>query len=260
MKKLFVLLCLLSAGALAHADDLANGVKAWEAKDFQGALQIFTRLAEAGNPEAQFQLGEMIGYGEGRSEDLALAERWLVKAQANGHKDAATSIVTMRQRGAHKADIAFYTERYEGADVSLASRHCVRPQLPAVSRTREEIKKVSASLQAWTDCYNGFVGGLNTALPAGKAIPPDIAKLMSSTEFDTARARMDKTYAALAADASAQAAAVDAQAEAWRVATEAQVKDAALATARLRDEQRVGMEQNRAVIQAGQDAKARGGK
>ena len=264
MKKAFLLLSLLLslllATALVHADDLADGVKAWEKKDFQTALAIYTRLADAGNLEAQFQLGEMIGYGEGRGEDLALAQQWLAKAQANGHKDAAESIATMRQRGARKADIAYYTERYNGADVSLAARHCVRPQLPAASSTRPEIKKISDSLEAWTACYNGFVASLNTVLPPGKAIPLDISKLMSSAEFDSARLRMDTAYAALAADASAQAAGVSTAAEAWRAATELKVRDDAINAARLRQEQLVGMEQTRATTQAQQDARARRGK
>jgi hypothetical protein len=260
MKKTILLVSLLMATALVRADDLSDGLKAWEKKDFQGALQIFTRLAEAGNPEAQFQLGEMIGYGEGRPEDLALSERWLAKAQAGGHKDAAASIATMRQRATRKNDIAHYTEHYDGADVSLASRKCVRPEVPAVSRTRAEIKQVGAALDAWTTCYNGFVAGLSAALPAGKTIPPDIAKVMSSTEFDTARQRMDSRYAAMATDAASQAAAVSAAADAWRTATERQVKEDAVTTARLREEQRVTGEQARAVTQAIQDARARGGK
>jgi hypothetical protein len=260
MKKAILVLSLLIAAAAVRADDLADGLKAWEKKDFQTALQIYTRLAEAGNPEAQFQLGEMIGYGEGRPEDPALSERWLAKAQANGHKEAAASIATMRQRATRKNDIAYYTERYDGADVSVASRKCVRPELPPVSRTRAEIKQVGAALDAWTTCYNGFVAGLSAALPAGKAIPPDVSKLMSSTEFDAARQRMDTRYTAMAADAASQAAAVSAAADAWRSATERQVKEDAAITARLREEQRVSGEQARALTQARQDRTARGGK
>lgn len=260
MKTKFLLLSLLLATASVRADDLADGMKAWEKKDFPTALQIYTRLANAGNSEAQFQLGEMTGYGEGRAEDLALAEQWLAKAQANGHKDAAASIATMRQRGARKADIAYYTERYDGADVSLASRHCVAPQLPAASASRAEIKQVSDSLEAWTNCYNGFVAGLSAALPAGKTIPADVSKLMSTTEFDSARVRMDQAFAAQAAAATAQAARVSSAADAWRTATEAKVKQDAIATAHLREEQRKGMDQARATIQAQQDRVSRGGK
>jgi hypothetical protein len=64
----------------------------------------------------------------------------------------------------------------------------------------------------------------------------------------------------MATDAASQAAAVSAAADAWRIATERQVKEDAVTTARLREEQRVTGEQARAVTQAIQDARARGGK
>lgn len=111
---------------------------------------------------------------------------------------------------------------------------CAPATASCLAYARGKIKQVSDNLNAWTTCYDGLVASLNTALPSGKAIPVDIAKLMSSTEFDSARLRMDKAYAVLAADASAQAAGVSKAVEAWRAATELKVKEDTISTARIR--------------------------
>lgn len=38
---------------------------------------MYARLAEAGNTEAQFLLGEMYWYGDGAASDLTLATSWI---------------------------------------------------------------------------------------------------------------------------------------------------------------------------------------
>jgi TPR repeat protein len=61
---------------IASADELSDGIKAWERQDYAQAQQIFSKLAKAGNAEAQRQLGEMIGFGEG------VPETWPAQAQS----------------------------------------------------------------------------------------------------------------------------------------------------------------------------------
>ncbi len=205
MKKLIagVVFALLSAAACA--DELADGIKAWEQRNFTQAHQIFSTLATAGNPEAQLLLGEMYGYGEGVPEDLALAERWLGQAHARGHKDAAASLGNVRQRSARKADIARYAGGVDGADLSLAKFGCAMPVLPEVSRTQVEIRATDASIRQWRACYERYAAHLG-----GKAIPADLAKLMNLVELDRARGAIDKAAAAASREALAFTAATDA--------------------------------------------------
>lgn len=72
MKVKLTVLCLtMLLGVPALADDLADANKLLENKAYPQALAAFTKLANAGNAEAQFHLGEMYWYGEAGSVDLA---------------------------------------------------------------------------------------------------------------------------------------------------------------------------------------------
>ena len=52
------------------------------------AVECFTKAAEQGHAEAQFQLGLCYKKGVGASQDDARAVRWFAKAAANGHAEA----------------------------------------------------------------------------------------------------------------------------------------------------------------------------
>ncbi len=195
MKPYQVALALALACTLARAGELEDGLKAWENKDFATAHKIFSKLAAAGDPEAERQLGEMYGFGEGVPEDLGQARRWIEQSRAHGNKEAATSLALVEQRAARKADIARYTTQYDGSDVALAHFKCGNPEIPESSNTKKKIAEISGKISKWYECYGQFAKNLNAQLPAGKAIPQDIAQLMNSAEFDQARMRMDKAYA-----------------------------------------------------------------
>lgn len=215
MKRLLGVIALSVLSGVCSADELADGIKAWEMQEFAQARQVFGKLAEAGNPEAQLLLGEMYGFGEGVPEDMERARHWLTQAQARGHKDAAASIATFQQRAARKAEIAYYVSGYDGADVSLARFGCVKPAIPAISKSRAEIKAVAATVQQWTACYERFAANLAAALPAGKAIPAGLATLMSMPELARARRAMDPVIARAASDGERQAREVIAANDAW---------------------------------------------
>jgi hypothetical protein len=215
MNKLIASLLLSLLAGAACADELADGIKAWETRDFATAQRIFSKLANAGNPEAQLLLGEMYGFGEGVPEDRALAERWIGQARAGGHKDAAASLDSIRQRAARKADIARYVSGFDGAELSLSKFGCVTPVLPEVSRSADEIKTTDAAIKQWRACYERFGTHLAAQMPAEKAIPPEVARLMNLPELERARGAMDKAYAAAADNASREALAFSGASEAW---------------------------------------------
>lgn len=204
MKKQIMGALLALATGLAQADDMAEGIKAWEGQDFARAHQILGKLAAAGNPEAQLMVGEMYGFGEGVPEDMAKADEWLNKAKAGGSKEAAESLALMQQRRTRKPEIAYYLSSYKGDEVKLEKYNCVEPAFPEVSRTQVEIKEVRAKMDSWMNCYHQFQAGLQAVLPAGKSIPPDVAKVMSLGELKQARESMDKVYAQIGADGEQQ--------------------------------------------------------
>jgi TPR repeat protein len=205
---------LLLVCACAYADELSDGIKAWERRDFATAQTIFSKLANAGNPQAQLLLGEMYGYGEGVPEDLVQAERLLGQARAAGNKEAVESLDNVRQRASRKADIARFAEG--GAPPqSLSAFGCVMPVFPEVSTTQADIKAVTAKANDWRSCYERY-GAHLAAQPAGdKAVPADVAKLMNLVELERARVGREQLYARAAAAANEEAAAFGQASSQW---------------------------------------------
>lgn len=224
MKKYLFCLSLLVCG-LASADELADANALFAKKAYPQALQMYTKLANAGNVEAQRHLGEMYWYGEAGAIDNAKADAWFRKAAAKGDKVAIAALEVMKQREVRRADIDYWTSKYDGADLKSGKFRCPSPRIPAVSKMNEDIERVSASVQAWQDCYNAFVVNLNDASPLVKRIPEDVAKLMNAPETAQATAYLEDLHKRIAEDAKISAKLVLADFAAWRNATEAYVAE-----------------------------------
>lgn len=224
MKSFLVGAALALAALPALADDLSDANKALEAKAYPQALQLYQKLAAAGNAEAQFHLGEMNWYGEGLPQNDALAREWFAKAAASGSKPAASALETMRLRVVRKDEISYWVEKYDGADLVAGAHACARPAFPNMSTSNREIKDLSASYADWQECYNRMVSHLNSQLPPGKAIPKEVADLMNQHEYDGAVARLDQVYAKVAAEQSRLAQQTMAAHASWHDATAEYVK------------------------------------
>lgn len=89
MRNLAVLLLLAGLGSplLGHAQDAAvrTGVDAYNRQDFAAAMRAWRPAAEKGDPDAQFNLGQMYKLGTGVPADLAEAEKWYRLAALQGH-------------------------------------------------------------------------------------------------------------------------------------------------------------------------------
>ena len=85
MKHLTVIIAfLVTLSAPVAAQDFQKGLAAFEAGDFATVLQEWTPLAEAGDADAQYNLGFMYAFGEGVPQDYKEAYAWLSVAKANG--------------------------------------------------------------------------------------------------------------------------------------------------------------------------------
>jgi TPR repeat protein len=222
MKKIVICLSLLFA-SVAHADELTDANALFQKKSYPQALQLYTKLATAGNAEAQLHLGEMYWYGEAGAIDNAKAEAWFKKAAAKGNKTAVAALEVMKQREARRTDIDYWTTKYDGADLKSGKFRCVAPRIPAMSKVNEEINSVGDKMAAWQECYNGFVANMNANATVAQRIPADIAKLLNQKEMDAAQARIVNVHDAISADASIGAKLLLADFAAWRSATEAYV-------------------------------------
>ena len=228
MKKTLTCLALILSGAV-HADDLANANQMLVNQAYPQALALYEKLAAAGNPAAQFSLGEMYWYGEAGKIDVEQARSWFTKAAAAGNLPAVAALDTMRQRELHRADIAFWVSAYDGSDMKTGKFACERPAFP-LSRTNADIKKVQDGYLAWQQCYNGFVENVNSALPPGKRIPVEISKLMNQIEFDQSVSHLDRVYAGLTSDAAKSAQSISVDYKDWHESTIAYVAQQNAAT------------------------------
>jgi TPR repeat protein len=224
MKNLLLCLALLLTGA-ARADELADANALFAKKDYPQALQKYTKLANAGNVEAQQHLGEMYWYGEAGAVDDAKAEAWFRKAAAKGNKVALASLDIMKQRVERRADLDYWIARYDGSDLKSGKFRCPAPRFPAMSKVNEDIDRVTKAMTAWQDCHNQFATNLNNAAPLAKRIPADLAKLMNKDEMARATAHLEQVQANLTEEARVSSKLVLADFAAWRSATEAYVNE-----------------------------------
>lgn len=226
MKKRILASCLALCFSAVTADELADAVKWHENGETARALPVLKKLAEGGNIEAQLQLGDMYGFGDGVAEDPAQATLWLQKAAAKGNKDALSTLQTLEERGKRKAEINYYANNYDGSDVKFSNFNCIEPNIPALSRDKKSLLAVNGEVNAWFDCYDRFTEHMNKSLPPGKAIPAAVVSVMSNAEFTRASKAMDKQYALIGADTQKHAADIRGKYEAWRTATEVSFKQA----------------------------------
>ena len=88
---ILLLVGLLLVPALGWADFEA-GVDAYERGDYETALKEFRLLAEQGNAEAQYNLGNMYRSGLGMPQDYQEAMKWYRRAAKQGYASAQSNL------------------------------------------------------------------------------------------------------------------------------------------------------------------------
>ena len=93
VKGLAVAAVLIGAATPAIAQKgVKSGIDAWQHGDYASAVAIWRPLAEKGDSDAEFDLGQAYRLGRGVPVDLAQAQLWLEKAADAGHLDAQTTL------------------------------------------------------------------------------------------------------------------------------------------------------------------------
>jgi hypothetical protein len=204
---------------VAHADDLLDANKLIESKSYSQAVQLLNKLAGAGNADAQFRLGQLYWYGEGVPLDRAGGDALFAQAAAKGSKAAADAMRLTASREQRRADIEYWTTKYDGADLRAGRFACKAPAIPLQSTKNDEIKTVTESVNNWKLCHNGFVDNLADAMPPGKRIPAEIADVMSDQEMEQAKVRLDQVYGRVHEAAKADADRTLARYDSWEKST-----------------------------------------
>jgi TPR repeat protein len=91
-KHLIVALMVLAAGSPLAAQSVKAGIEAWQKADYPGAVAIWRPLAEKGDADAQFNLGQAYRLGRGVPTNLSAAQTWFERAGNQGHLDAQATL------------------------------------------------------------------------------------------------------------------------------------------------------------------------
>ena len=125
---------MTAAPATAQDASVKAGVEAWQRGDHAAAVSIWRPLADKGDADASFNLGQAYRLGQGVKLDLAAAQSLFDRAARLGHLDAQTSlglilfqngnrVAAMRwlkaaaERGEPRALLVYGTALFNGDDV-----------------------------------------------------------------------------------------------------------------------------------------------
>lgn len=92
MRTLLLALTIGAAAFPAAAQSVKSGIDAWQKGDASGAVAIWRPLAEKGDADAAFNVGQAYRLGKGVPLDLGQAQNWLERAARIGHVDAAATL------------------------------------------------------------------------------------------------------------------------------------------------------------------------
>jgi len=98
-RQLFALAVLVLQATPAAAQDLNNGVGAYERGDYTAALKEWLPLAEQGSASAQFNVGQLYFLGRGVPQDDAAALKWHTLAADKGNANAQSVLGSMYATG-----------------------------------------------------------------------------------------------------------------------------------------------------------------
>src|SRR5213075_80444 len=95
---------LATAAAPVSAQNVKAGIEAWQRADYAGAVAIWRPLAEKGDADAAFNLGQAYRLGRGVPVNLAAAQTWFERAADKGHVDAQATLGLLLFQNGNQAE------------------------------------------------------------------------------------------------------------------------------------------------------------
>src|SRR5437868_2019979 len=83
---------VVALSAPASAQNVKAGIEAWQRADYSAAVAIWRPLAENGDADAAFNLGQAYRLGRGVPTNLSAAKTWFERAARQNHVDAQTTL------------------------------------------------------------------------------------------------------------------------------------------------------------------------
>jgi cell division septation protein DedD len=107
----------LLIGAGAAFAGVKEGVDAWQASRYDAAVREWRPLAERGDPDAEFNLGQAYKLGRGVQQDLHAAQSWYEKAAQQGHVQAVANLgLILFQNGERARALPWIRKAAEAGD------------------------------------------------------------------------------------------------------------------------------------------------
>ncbi|MFN3944823.1 MAG: SPOR domain-containing protein [Allosphingosinicella sp.] len=106
--------CLSAGAALSQAGfdpSVRQGVEAWQAGNYEQAVRHWRPLADRGDADAQFNMGQAYRMGRGVPADPALARNWFERAARQGHEQAEGILGMMLFQGGQRQQAMSWIRR-----------------------------------------------------------------------------------------------------------------------------------------------------
>ena len=111
----------LAAPLLAQDSQVKAGIDAWTRGDFASAVQIWQPIADRGDADARFNLGQAYRLGRGVDRDLARAQSLFRAAAAAGHLEAQAVLGLMLFNNGNREEALGYLK--QAAEREEARKH-----------------------------------------------------------------------------------------------------------------------------------------
>ena len=225
-------LCGLAAAPLA-AQSVKAGIEAWQRSDYAAAVAIWRPLAEKGDADAAFNLGQAYRLGRGVTLNLGAAQSWFERAAQKGHVDAQATLGLLlfqngnqpdglkwlkaaAEQGEARSLLVYGTALFNGDNVTqdpvLGYAYVSRAAAQGLAPAKETLAQLDKLLP-----LEDRKKGLALAMAKAKAAPPPGAK-PAKAKAKPAQVAQAEAPAKTAPPASAPAKAAPAPAMgSWRI-------------------------------------------
>jgi hypothetical protein len=185
----------------AGAQSVKAGIEAWQRADYARAISIWKPLAEGGDADAAFNLGQAYRLGRGVPVNLGQAQIWLEQAASKGHLDAQATLGLLlfgngsqaegarwlklaAEKGEPRAMLIFGTALFNGDGVTqdqvLGYAYVSRAAALGLEPARSTLEQMN-SVMPIEDRKKGLAIAMQKARTQAKA-PPKTTKVVQASK------------------------------------------------------------------------------
>jgi len=189
---------ILALSAPASAQSVKAGIEAWQRSDYAAAVAIWRPLAEKGDADASFNLGQAYRLGRGVPTNLSIAKSWFERAARQNHVDAQTTLGLLlfqngeqgeglkwlkaaAEQGEARALLVYGTALFNGDGVTqdqvLGYAYVSRAAAQGLGPAKETLAQLDTLMP-----IDQRKKGVAIAKSKAKAAPPPTSKLTKATK------------------------------------------------------------------------------